>query len=335
MNVPQTHIEALGALGYTEGEARFLYLVATHSGYFVARQFRGFTGSRWGSRTTRLCRKLQAARHARTYGLANGGTVHHLFSRTVYRQIGRENLRNGREHQLEYIRQRVATLDFVLGHPDHHYLETEADRVAFFCTELQLPSYRLPSRSYIGRSSAKPAVRYFVERFPMFFPATSDISRVVTFTYIQDDQATLAGFVHHLRLHLPLFGELPRFRFLFLATTNARFARAARLFRDLVTIPLEPNPSGDLLRYFAIRKAWESAQYASLTEGDLIFRNLARERFDGARFESFYRAWKAGSLADGEIRTHLGGSDRPHAIEFAVEILRAIGSSDPGPEPNR
>jgi hypothetical protein len=35
-------VEALQALGYTEAEARFLYIVATHSGYFTARQCQYF-----------------------------------------------------------------------------------------------------------------------------------------------------------------------------------------------------------------------------------------------------------------------------------------------------
>ena len=39
MRLPQDHIERIATLGYTEPEARFLYLVATHSGYFTLRQF--------------------------------------------------------------------------------------------------------------------------------------------------------------------------------------------------------------------------------------------------------------------------------------------------------
>jgi hypothetical protein len=49
MNIAPVHIDALKALGYTEAEARFLYLVATHSGYFVARQFLAFANAHWGS----------------------------------------------------------------------------------------------------------------------------------------------------------------------------------------------------------------------------------------------------------------------------------------------
>ena len=35
MKVPDVYIERIRALGYPEGEARFLYTVANHSGYFV------------------------------------------------------------------------------------------------------------------------------------------------------------------------------------------------------------------------------------------------------------------------------------------------------------
>jgi hypothetical protein len=58
MNINASHLEALKALGYTEAEARFVYLVATHSGYFVARQFLAFTNAHWGYRTNTFWNKL-------------------------------------------------------------------------------------------------------------------------------------------------------------------------------------------------------------------------------------------------------------------------------------
>ena len=40
MNIPSAcPLIVLGSFGYTEDEARFLYLVATHSGYFTCQQF--------------------------------------------------------------------------------------------------------------------------------------------------------------------------------------------------------------------------------------------------------------------------------------------------------
>jgi hypothetical protein len=39
MKIPNEHLRAIQSLGYTADEARFLYVVATHSGYFLPRQF--------------------------------------------------------------------------------------------------------------------------------------------------------------------------------------------------------------------------------------------------------------------------------------------------------
>ena len=327
MNIAPVHIAALEALGYTEEEACFLYLVATHSGYFVARQFLAFVGAQWGKRTTLFWTKLQSKKHARTRQLANNGAAYHLFARKVYRQIGRENLRNRRHHEIEYILVRIAMLDFALGNQDLSYLETEPDKLAYFCGELKLGAHHLPSKTYQGHRTVQPTIRYFVDRFPMFFKDRDSTRPVVTFTYIQGLEANLAGFIHHLQVYLSLFRQLSEFRFLYLARSEAHFAKAREMFDSLVTIPLESNPAEDLLRYFSIRKAWDLRQYQSLTEADLVFRNLAKQRFSGDRFEHFYRAWKAGRLDESEIRVHLSGSQIPHHVQFEAQILRPFNVS--------
>jgi hypothetical protein len=107
MNITPSHLEALQAFGYTEQEARFLYIVATHSGYFVARQFLAFTGSHRGKRTMKFWNKLETQRHARTERFPMSGVVHHLFSRQLYRQIEKENLRNRRMHEIDFIKRRI------------------------------------------------------------------------------------------------------------------------------------------------------------------------------------------------------------------------------------
>ena len=94
LNIKPSHVEALKALGYTESEARFLYVVATHSGFFVARQFLAFTCGHWGKRATAFWHKLHTKKHARTEYFPMNGKVYHVYSRRLYRQIGRENLRN-------------------------------------------------------------------------------------------------------------------------------------------------------------------------------------------------------------------------------------------------
>ena len=331
MNINLSHLEALKTLGYTESEARFLYIVATHSGYFVARQFLAFTAAHWGYRTNTFWNKLHTKKHARTECFPKSGTVYHLFSRRLYRQIDRENFRNRREHEIEYIQRRIGMLDFVLSHPQWKYLETEPEKVSYFCDQLHVPNHFLPSKIYHGQRTSQPTVRYFVDKFPMFLCDDAS-SMVVTFTYLQGQGTNLTEFVRHLEVYLPLFRQLTDFRFLYLARFDSHFEKAKELFDSMVAIPLGSDVSADLVRYFQIRKAWDLARYSFLTEADLIFRNQAKSRFAGQRFEHLYRGWKVGRVTDVNIRQEFGASNRHVTAHFGTEVLCrvAVPEQEPG-----
>lgn len=326
MNIQTSQVNAVKALGYTEAEAQFLYLVASHSGYFLGRQFLGFTGAHWGKRTALFWNKLQAKQHVRLCRFAPTGTVFSLCSPNIYRLAGQDRIRNLRDHELNYIQTRIGILDFVLQNLDNRYLETETKKLTYFCSEKKVPANELPSRAFGGRYLAKPTVLYFTDGNPIFFTTESAPVETVTFSYFHGAEINLAGFTRHLQSHMPLFYRLERFNFCFLARSDVRFDKAAELFRDIVTIPLQSNPAEDLLRYFAIRKAWNLSQYSSLTEGDLIFRNNAKERFRGERFENLYRAWKSNRTPESEIRSQLGGSDKPHTIHFQTQIVEPVSN---------
>ena len=334
MNIAPAHLDALQALGYTEPEARFLYIVATHSGYFVARQFLAFTRTHWGYRTATFWNKLHTKKHARTERFPKSGTVYHLFSRRLYRQIDRENIRNRRQHEIEYIHRRIGMLDFVLSNPQRRYLETEPEKVSFFSDQLKVPIHFLPSKIYHGQRTSQPTVRYFVDKSPMFFESDA-APTVVTFTYLQGREASLTEFVHHLEDYLALFRQLSAFRFLYLARVDAHFHKAKELFDSLVSIPLGSDVSLDVLRYFQIRKGWDLGRYTSLTEADLIFRNQAKIRFAGQRFEHLYRGWKVGRVADSDIWHEFGGGNRHVAVHFAAEVLCGFRVSEDEPEGKR
>ena len=334
MNIARIHLDALEALGYTEAEARFLYIVATHSGYFVARQFLAFTAGHWGARTASFWNKLHTKKHARTECFPKSGTVYHLFSRRLYRQIDRENIRNPRQHEIEYIQRRIGMLDFVLSHPQWKYLETEPEKISFFCDRLQVPIHFLPSKIYHGQRTSQPTVRYFVDKFPMFLGSDAS-SPAVTFTYLQGAEASLTEFVHHLEAYLPLFRQLSEFRFLYLARVDSHFEKAKELFDSLVAIPLGSDASADLLRYFQIRKAWDLSRYTSLTEADLIFRNQAKTRFAGERFEHLYRGWKVGRVTETDIRQEFRGSNRHTTVHFVTEVLCRDALPEQEPEGKR
>jgi len=104
MNFPADHIERIREFGYTESEARFLYIVAVHSGYFTLGQFRAFTGTAYGKRPTSFAEKVLKRGHATIRDYMRRGSIFHLFSRTIYGQIDKDNLRNRKRHSFDFMR---------------------------------------------------------------------------------------------------------------------------------------------------------------------------------------------------------------------------------------
>jgi len=145
---------------------------------------------------------------------------------------------------------------------------------------------------------------------------------VVTFTYVHEGESSFADFGHHLEVYLPFFRRLAEFRFLFIARSNAHFEKAAEIFLSLVKIPLESNAADDLVRYFQVRKAWDEKQYAAVTDADLIFRNDARNRFKGDRFEAFYRGWKRGRITSEAIQREFGANGLRRKVGFGTFLLQ-------------
>jgi hypothetical protein len=202
--------EGLHLLGYTKRESEFLFLVATHSGNFTNRQFKCFAETESGSVSHAFVQKLLARKHASYHAYRSGGRVYHLFARKVYQAIERENLRTRKKHELHYVKTRLVALDFVLAHQKHRYLETEAEKVAFFETEWNVSREILPAKQYRARRSAEITPRYFVDRFPMFVDRLSS-PPVVSFTYVDAVAVTLEAFGTHLRAYLGSFQSLPKF----------------------------------------------------------------------------------------------------------------------------
>src|SRR5207247_8471539 len=87
MNFPESSLANLSSLGYTEDEARFLYVVATHSGYFSMRQFLQFTGTKSGDKSMTFSQKLFAKGHATARSFLRNGLLSHLFTGIVYTVI--------------------------------------------------------------------------------------------------------------------------------------------------------------------------------------------------------------------------------------------------------
>jgi hypothetical protein len=85
---------------------------------------------------------LKSSGHGSVRDYLGYGSIYHLFSRTLHSQIEKGNLR---KHSFEYIRTRLVLRDFILANPEVEYLETEQDKVTFFCGKLGVAKEFRPS----------------------------------------------------------------------------------------------------------------------------------------------------------------------------------------------
>jgi hypothetical protein len=323
MKLPQEHVERIAALGYTEPEARFLYLVATHSGYFTLRHFNAFAGVQRGKRCMAFAQKLLKHGHATMRDYLGTGSVFHLFSRLVYGPIDKDNVRNRRRHSFDYIRTRLVQMDFLLENPAHHFLETESDKINLFCESLAVPKDVLPAKVYEGAPGSGSTVRYFVDKFPLFLaPPFSGAAPVVTFGFVDSGTGSLWSFAAHLAAYHGLFRHLKSFRLLYIAPRTTEFRRAEDSFRASVKQPLESDISGELLRYFGVRRKWEKHEYVVPVTADFEFLNEARLRFHGERFESLYQAWLTGQIAERDLRLEFPQLTPERTIFFDTYLVR-------------
>src|SRR2546430_1964475 len=253
MNFPESSLANLSSLGYTEDEARFLYLVATHSGYFSMRQFLQFTGTKSGDKSVAFSQKLLGKGHATARSFLRNGLVYHLFSRIVYRAISRENLRNRRAHSLEHIRTRLVALDFVLAHLQYEYLETEDDKLNHFSQQLDIPKELLPVKRYSGAVHNRATERYFVDKFPMFLSSGSISSPVVTFTFVDPGLGILDSFKTHLLAYGSLFEALSEVRLVYGLPRPPQFQVARETLLATASRPPKKDPGDENLRDFRLQ----------------------------------------------------------------------------------
>jgi len=327
MNLPTAHIERIKDLGYTDSEARFLYIVALFSSYFTLGQFLVFTGSRYGKRPTSFAQKVLKQGHATVRDYMRRGSIFHLFSRTIYGQIEKDNLRNRKKHSFDFMRTRLLLLDFILANQELAYFETEQDKVSFFCGQLGVSKDFLPAKVYVGTSPSQPTIRYFVDKFPLFLAAPlSGAPPVVTFSYVDSGFEAASSFASHLAAYQGLFRQLNSFRFLYIGAKEAYLQKAEYCFRSLVRRPLESDVSSEILHYFQIRKKWDNHEYVIPVTADLEFLSEARQRFHGDRFEALYRGWRLGELGDRELRVEFSQLRPDRAVFFDTYLLNGHSS---------
>ena len=316
------HIEALIDLGYNEQESRFLYLVATHSGYFTLRQFLDYTGTSKGWNVHQFTSKSIRLGHVRAATSGYQTSVFNLYSRKVYGALDRDNLRNRRRLSSELIRTRLLILDFVLAHAGLEFLETEADKVAYF-RELAVPEALIPGRVYKGIDPNSTTKRCFVERFPVFISAESDRppgELTPTFVYCDSASRGLFHYITHLRSYEHFLRQLPGFQFVYAAPSPVKFHRAEQFFRST----FEENSAANvrsIARYFRVRRLWDEKKHSLLTRTDRDLLRYGNQRYRDEFSESVYRKWATGGTEEQALEALLGAQHAVPKWRFRTHLL--------------
>ena len=326
MNIRPEHLAALCDLGYNEQEARFLYLVATHSGYFTVRQFLDFTGTTKGWNVHQFTTKSTQLGHLRMATCGFRTSVFNLYSRKVYGALDRDNLRNRRQLSHELIRTRLLILDFVLAHHNAEYLETEADKVAYFNGQLGVPEALIPGRIYKGINPDSTTKRCFVDRFPVILSQGSDLSprqsapTSPSFVYCDSANRGLFHYVTHLRNYEHFLRRLPGFHFIYAAPSSAKFKRAEKFFRGVFEENSEANVRS-IARYFSIRRLWDEGKHGLLTRPDRDILRYGNQRYRDGFLESAYQKWAMRSQEEQALETLLRAQRKAPRWTFHAHLL--------------
>ncbi len=321
MRFPNAQIESIESFGYTQREARFLYIVAIHSGYFTQRQYTAFASRKSGYVAHAFTSKLISKAHATEHKYQNNARVFHFTHKGMYSAIGKENIRNRRTHTFEFMKTRVAILDFVLGHLQHDYLEGEAEKVQYFEKRFNIRPQDMPGRTYRGANKVPDTIRYFVDKFPMFLDSTVEGEPLMTFTFIDSGVGNLDAFKTHLGAYSSFLSRVPRFAFIFASPQWPLLQAAEKHFKE-VTDPRSGKLSEQIVRYFRLRVDWEAKRFELLRDADIEFMNHAKQCFTDETFERAFADWKAAGLTERELVAVLENRPRPiQRIQFKTCVL--------------
>jgi hypothetical protein len=307
-------ISNLKSLGYSEREAEFLCLAALHSGYFVRRQFLCFVERTRGKLDERLTDKALKAGHAKALTFRYKRIVYSFCSKPFYDALGETDNRNRRMHEIFTIKNRLISLDFVLKHRSCRFLETEAEKVAFFRDELKIGVEYLPTKRYRSQESSSTTDRYFIDKFPIRISTHVEGQFTVDFCYVDGGAHSTAGFETFIGQYRSLWARVPAFRLVYIATSSGQFPRALRAFERLVgrgsDIPLDPEIER-LLNYFRNRELYERRELQTFDQPKLIQFREDRRAFSEAKHEALYEAWKRGG--DDAVMNDLCPESRPNS----------------------
>lgn len=271
--------------GFTERQARFLVLVARHSGVCVMRQYSAFAGVVFGHTTRRFFTKLEHLGWVSTYDCARKrARIYHVRHRELYEAIGDAESRLRRPPTVPRALERIMLLDAILKEPDNVWLATAEEKTTHVSVltgiaKDALPQLPMPQGSY-------ETVRYFPDQAPigihpdgrwiLICLLTQDVRRELR-TFLERHLTFLAALrTWTIRVVIPAHMTAHAMRFVEEARQNLRW-RFDGQFRD------------DLRWYFEARRTGGNPDAVS-NDDDRAHRARLR-RFSGVGFSALYPLW--------------------------------------------
>ena len=323
----EERIEAIRSFGYTEREARFLELVALHSGYFLRRQYNQFLGLKRGGTTAALIRKLLMKRQVEVEPSCNRTPIYHLKRHSFYDLIGEPNNRNRRRRGTVGVKTKLMGLDLVLDRPDDQWLGTEREKISFFVDTALVPEPLLPAKTHHTKGSRGLTARYFVEKFPIWVSAdVPSLIPVVSFAYIDPGPSRTTGFATFLRRHSLLLASLARARAVYVSDSTACFGAAERTFREFEKEILLRGTEGvearleRFIRFLELESAARAKQWKGFTKQTLDELRGLRGLFDVPENQAWLTLWSDGGAS--YVRQSLTALGACRNSELRFETLR-------------
>jgi hypothetical protein len=158
-------VQTITKRGFTDRQARFLVLVARHSGVCIMRQYSSFAGIVFGQKTRKFFAKLVRLGFVSTYDCAhNRGRVYHVRHRAIYEAIGEPDSRLRRPPGVPRALERLMLLDAILENPESIWMSSSAEKVAYLSSR-GITADAAPH--LVIRQGDQERVRYFPDRLPI------------------------------------------------------------------------------------------------------------------------------------------------------------------------
>ena len=153
-------VQTIAKRGFTDRQARFLVLVARHSGVCVMRQYSAFAGVVFGHTTRRFFTKLERLGWVSTYDCARKrARIYHVRHRELYEAVGNAESRLRRPPTVPRALERIMLLDVILKEPDLVWLASSEEKMTHVSafTAIAVSVIVGPLRAAAGAATASTA----------------------------------------------------------------------------------------------------------------------------------------------------------------------------------